>query len=55
MHNPLIKCFTSHCCTEPYEAVITEKGEWKLRCSKCKKDCAALEEKYSIKPDLFKY
>jgi ribosomal protein L37AE/L43A len=44
----------SHCCLECYEAAITEKGDWILKCSKCGKTCASLKEKYTINPDLLR-
>ena len=44
----------SGCCREFFRAVLSDKGEWMLRCQKCDKVCASLE-KYTIDPVLFKF
>jgi len=37
----------SRCCREPYESTLIEGGKLELRCGKCGKICAVLEEKFT--------
>ncbi len=39
--NKMARFLESECCLESYEAIITERGEWKLRCTKCGRECAS--------------
>lgn len=50
-----IRFFLNKCCKEYPEAIITEDGEWQLKCGKCGKICGTLKEKYNIEPRLFIY
>lgn len=47
--------FLSKCCKAHCKAVLTENGEWKLRCEKCGEACVILEEKYSINSEIQKH